>query len=344
LLSALIRDVGDFDLAEDSLQDAFAPAAAEWATRESKNPRGWLYAAARHNAIDQIRRRARLAGIHDALAYLAIGDAPPVDQWDQECPVPDERLRLIFTCCHPALGVDAQIVLTLRTLCGLTTEDVARAFLVPTTTMAQRPVRAKAKIREATIPYTVPSETDLPERLDAVLSVIYLVFNEGYAATRGEALIRQDLCAEAIRLARLLLERHATPVAELEGLLAVMLIQDARRAARVDDAGNLVPLAHQDGTRGIGSRLRRVGLGSAPQWSSARQDPMSWKPRVQRRLFRSWTRWKEPSPTTTFGTQRAGTCYVVSSDGRTPRRAIDERMRWPRTQWSGGFSSGAWQK
>ena len=163
--------------------------------------------------------------------------------------MPDERLRLIFTCCHPALGVDAQIALTLRTLCGLTTEEIARAFLVPTTTMAQRLVRAKAKIRDAAIPYRVPSETDLPDRLDAVLSVIYLVFNEGYAATRGDALIRQDLCAEALRLARLLLEQHATPVPELEGLLALMLIQDARRGARVDDGGNLVPLAHQDRER-----------------------------------------------------------------------------------------------
>src|SRR5262249_23022434 len=149
LLSALIRDFGDFDLAEDALQDAFASAAAEWAVRQPRNPRAWLYAAARHNAIDQIRGRARHAGIHDALAYVAADKAPPVDQWDQECPVPDERLRLIFVCCHPTLGIDAQIALTLRTLCGLTTEEIARAFLVPTTTMAQRLVRAKAKIRDA---------------------------------------------------------------------------------------------------------------------------------------------------------------------------------------------------
>jgi RNA polymerase sigma-70 factor (ECF subfamily) len=246
LLSALIRDFGDFDLAEEVLQDAFASAAREWVTRAPKNPRGWLYAAAKHNAIDAIRKRARLAGIREALAYLAIGEAPAVDQWDREGPVPDERLSLIFTCCHPVLGTESQIALTLRTLCGLTTEEIARAFLVPVPTMAQRIVRAKAKIHEAAIPYAVPSEAELPERLNAVLSVIYLVFNEGYVATLGEGLIRPELCAEAIRLARLLRDLFTTPVAELEGLLALMLIQDARRAARVDAAGDLVPLLDQD--------------------------------------------------------------------------------------------------
>ena len=249
LLSALIRDFGDFDLAEDVLQDAFTSAATEWATRAPKNPRGWLYAAARHNAIDLIRRRARLAGIQDALAYLAIGEAPSVDRWDQEHTVPDERLRLMFTCCHPALSSEGQIALTLRTLCGLTTEEIARAFLVHVTTMAQRLVRAKTKIREAAIPYRVPSEAELPERLDAVLGVIYLLFNEGYAATRGGALIRRDLCAEAIRLARLLREHYPSRLAEVDGLLALMLIQDSRRAARIDEAGEVVRLPDQDRKR-----------------------------------------------------------------------------------------------
>src|SRR5262249_56813102 len=161
----------------------------------------------------------------------------------------DERLSLIFTCCHPALSTEAQVALTLRTLCGLTTEEIARAFLVPTTTMAERLGRAKAKIEEEAIPYAVPSASQLPERLDAVLSVIYLVFNEGYAATRGDALIRQDLCTEAIRLARLLRQEFADSIAELDGLLSLMLIQDARRSARVDGVGNLLPLPDQDRDR-----------------------------------------------------------------------------------------------
>jgi RNA polymerase sigma-70 factor (ECF subfamily) len=249
LLSALIRDFGDFDLAEEVLQDAFTAAAKEWTGDGPKNPRGWLYAAARHNAIDHIRRCARLAGIKESLAYLAIGEAPPADQWDREYVVPDERLSLIFTCCHPLLPIEAQVALTLRTLCGLTTDEIARAFLVPTTTMAQRLVRAKAKIKEAAVPYAVPSASELPERLDAVLSAIYLVFNEGYTATRGDALIRQDLCAEAIRLARLLHRELTDAVEELDGLLALMLIQDARRGARVDDQGNLVPLPDQNRAR-----------------------------------------------------------------------------------------------
>ncbi len=247
LLSALIRAVGDFDVAEEALQDAFAAAVVDWTAAPPHNPRAWLYGTARHKAIDRLRRRARLSAMAAALAEVEkeTQALPPGDDED----VPDERLRLIFTCCHPALAPDAQVALTLRTLCGLTTDEIARAFLVAPSTMAQRLVRAKGKIRDAGIPYQVPSLPELPERAPRVMAVLYLVFNEGYSASRGDVLIRPELCAEAIRLARVLRAMPPVPVPELDALLALMLLHDARRDARIDGAGELVPLADQDRTK-----------------------------------------------------------------------------------------------
>ena len=242
LLAALIHLLGDFDVAEEALQEAFAIAVTEWSGEPPRNPRAWLYGTARHKALDRLRRQARFADKQAELAYLA-PVAMTVDV-DEEPGVPDERLRLIFTCCHPALAEDVQVALTLRTLCGLTTEEIARAFLVPVPTMAQRLVRAKSKIRGAAIPYRVPPASELRERLSAVMAVVYLVFNEGYAAASGTALVRHDLCAEATRLARML--RMLMPDAELDALLALMLLHDSRRHARVDGAGEVVLLADQD--------------------------------------------------------------------------------------------------
>ena len=268
LLSALIRAVGDFDVAEEALQDAFAAAVIDWAAAVPRNPRGWLYGTARHKAIDKLRRRTRMSAMAAALAEAEEpAEAQPAATEDED--VPDERLRLIFTCCHPSLAPEAQVALTLRTLCGLTTDEIARAFLVPSATMAQRLVRAKGKIRAAGIPYQVPAREELRERAAAVMAVLYLVFNEGYSAARGDALIRRELCAEAIRLARLLRALPPVEIAELDSLLALMLLHDARRAARTDERGELVPLAEQDrskwnraqieeGTGLVKSALRRA--------------------------------------------------------------------------------------
>ena len=244
VLATLIRLLADFDLAEEALHDAFTAALEEWsASGVPGNPRAWLVSAGRFRALDRLRRATR----HDdvARAHLELVDAAdrqPDFLEDQD--VPDDRLRLIFTCCHPALNPDAQIALTLREVCGLTTEEVARAFLTPAPTIAQRIVRAKAKIRNARIPYEVPSREDLPERLDVVLHIVYLVFNEGYSPTAGSALTRADLCVEAIRLGRLLVE--LLPEAEAMGLLALMLLHDARRPARASPDGDLVLLDDQD--------------------------------------------------------------------------------------------------
>ena len=248
VLATLIRLLGDFDLAEEALHDAFSAALQQWpANGVPANPRTWLVSAGRFKAIDQARRRAKYDAGRDAIVEgFALHDAPPPDIDDES--LDDDWLRLIFTCCHPALSDDARIALTLREVCDLTTEQVARAFLSTPPTIAQRIVRAKAKIRDAGIPYAIPTRADMPDRLDGVLHVLYLVFNEGYAATSGDAVVRSDLTREAIRLARLL--RDLLPAeGEICGLLALMLLHDSRRDARTTAEGDLVLLADQDRTR-----------------------------------------------------------------------------------------------
>ena len=243
VFATLIRLLGDFDLAEEALADAFRAALEQW-PREGvpANPRAWLVSAGRFKAIDGIRRRARFVALDDVAEQVeAIPDDTPA--WDGE-DIEDDRMRLVFTCCHPALSPDAQVALTLREVCGLTTEEIALAFLSTAPTLAQRIVRAKAKIRDARIPYQVPTPAELPERLDSVLRVVYLVFNEGYSASSGDSLTRVDLSSEAIRLGRLLVELLPEP--EVLGLLALMLLQESRRAARASPAGELVLLADQD--------------------------------------------------------------------------------------------------
>lgn len=246
VLATLIRLLGDFDRAEEALHDAFAAAVEQW-WREGvpHNPRAWLVSAGRFKAIDHLRRRARFNASLEQIAQQLELDAQ--EETEEYEGLEDDRLRLVFTCCHPALAADAQVALTLREVCDLRTEEIARAFLAQPATIAQRIVRAKQKIRDARIPYQVPEPAELPQRLASVLRVVYLVFNEGYAASSGESLTRGDLSAEAIRLGRQLLELLPEP--EVMGLLALMLLQESRRAARTDEQGELVLLEHQDRSR-----------------------------------------------------------------------------------------------
>jgi len=244
VLATLIRLLGDFDAAEEALHDAFTVAVEQWAQDGvPANPRAWLVSTGRFKAIDRMRRQARFDASLPELAKQLESSTSEPKEWDEES-VEDDRLRLIFTCCHPALPPDARVAMTLREVCSLTTEEIARAFLTKPPTIAQRIVRAKAKIRLARIPYEVPSETDLPDRLDAVLRVVYLVFNEGYSASSGGSLTRHDFSGEAIRLGRLLIALLPEP--EAMGLLGLMLLQDSRRAARTSPTGDLILLEDQD--------------------------------------------------------------------------------------------------
>lgn len=258
VLATLIRLLGDFDLAEEALHDAFIAAVEQWpADGMPDNPRAWLVSTGRFKAIDRLRRLARFDNTLDERADLLAGKDDFTETLDEK-QVEDDHLRLIFTCCHPALAPDAQVALTLREVCGLTTEEIASAFLCSASTLAQRIVRAKAKIRDAKIPYALPTQRDLPERLDSVLRVVYLIFNEGYSASGGASLTRTDLSAEAIRLGRQLLKLLPEP--EAAGLLALMLLHDARRAARTSPDGEVVLLEAQD--RSLWDR-EQIAAGSA---------------------------------------------------------------------------------
>jgi RNA polymerase sigma-70 factor, ECF subfamily len=337
IVATLIRLIGDFDLAEEVAQEAFAVAADRWRTTGlPDSPRAWIIQTARHKAIDRIRRRTRFE--EKLQLYAATEpDRDPGGAPGDPHEIPDDRLRLIFTCCHPALAPEAQVALTLRTLGGLQTEEIARAFVVAPATMGQRLARAKRKIRDAGIPYRVPDAGDLPARLDTVLTVIYLIFNEGYAATRGAPLVRTDLCSEAIRLGRLVQALMAPPAAEVTGLLALMLLQDSRREARVDVDGQLVTLEEQDrdkwdrrqiaealplveeALRGEPGPIALQAAIAALHCRAARARDTDW-----RRILRYYDRLERVQPTPIVSLNRAVAVAMV--DGPRPALAILDRL------------------
>ncbi len=318
ILASLIRALGNFELAEDALQDAFAAAVEQW-PREGvpNNPPAWIASTARHKAIDKARRqswfRERRDEIQRLIEFEMTSDADATDSF------PDERLRLIFTCCHPAINREAQIALSLRTLCGLTTEEIAHAFVTPTATMAQRIVRAQRKIRRAGIPYEVPSGDALPERLESAMAVIYLVFNEGYLASSGDEAVRKDLCAEAIRLARIL-TALLPDQPEARGLVALMLLHDSRRDARTDSNGDLILLEDQDRSRWDDRQIADGLVLAADAMSGAAPGPYA----IQAGIAAEHARAKRPEDT---NWTRIAQLYAVLLDQRpTPIIALNHAV------------------
>lgn len=333
VLATLIRTVGSFDLAEDALQDAFEAALSQWPAKgPPRNPAAWLITTARHKAIDRIRHRGMAEGKQEELAALAAAQ--------EDAPVPLDSLRLIFTCCHPALAPEAQVALTLHTVCGLRTEEIARAFLLPAPTLAQRLVRAKAKIRVARIPYEVPGDDAIALRLDSVMAVIYLVFNEGYSASFGADMVRADLCAEAIRLGRMLtglLPAEREP----KGLLALMLLHDSRRATRTDDQGAIALLEDQDRSRWDRAKVeegaalaQRALRGGAPGKYAVQAAIAAVHAQAESAARTDWRRIAalygllagiEPSPVVELNRAVA----VAMADGMERGLALMERIRLP---------------